>query len=76
MNGLKEGMLWFDNTPKKSLVQKIDDAMQYFTDKYGRVPNACHIHPTMLGNENIEDAPVEIKVDQGILPFHFWIGVK
>lgn len=45
---MKTGMLWFDNDPKTNLAAKIIRAVEYYTKKYGRVPNLCLIHPSML----------------------------
>lgn len=42
------GMLWFDNDPKVSLDTKVERAASYYRNKYGRSPNVCFVHPTML----------------------------
>jgi hypothetical protein len=45
---MNAGMLWFDNDPKTALTAKIERAADYYKHKYGRAPNLCLIHPSML----------------------------
>jgi hypothetical protein len=42
------GMLWFDNDPKSGLTIKIERAADYYRTKYGRSPNLCFVHPSMV----------------------------
>ena len=42
------GMLWFDNDPKAELTTKVERAAVYYLSKYGKSPNLCFVHPTML----------------------------
>ena len=42
------GMLWFDNDPKLNLDTKVERAVAYYRDKYGKTPTLCFVHPTML----------------------------
>ena len=83
------GMLWFDNDPKSEFNTKVQRAATYYHDKYGRTPNVCFVHPSMLGDENkMDDEPQEkgnpisksgdlrVKISSSVLPNHFWIGVN
>lgn len=45
---MNAGMLWFDNDPKTALAAKIERAVDYYKHKYGRDPNLCLLHPSML----------------------------
>jgi hypothetical protein len=45
---MNTGMLWFDNDPKTALTAKIERAVDYYRHKYGRDPNLCLIHPSVL----------------------------
>ena len=42
------GMLWFDNDPRTTLSVKIQKAMEYYSKKFGRTPDLCLVHPSML----------------------------
>ncbi|MBN1535697.1 MAG: hypothetical protein JW908_03110 [Anaerolineales bacterium] len=77
------GMLWFDNDPKAEMTKKIERAASYYRQKYGKAPNVCFIHPSMLKIENIESPPkivkaggIEVRTSGSVLPNHFWIGVN
>jgi len=80
------GMLWFDNDLRTSLDSKIQKAAQYYTNKYGRAPDLCLVHPTMLNgiqNNPKPDNPVlsdtrtiTVRSYKPVLPGHIWIGVE
>jgi hypothetical protein len=76
------GMLWFDNDPKTEVSAKIARAASYYRDKYGKTPNLCFVHPSMLGatpqgngNGSFKGGPIEVRTSPTIRPNHFWIGV-
>lgn len=78
------GMLWFDNDPKTALVSKIERAADYYRHKYGREPNMCLIHPSMMEKENPGTGKLALSKAEGVtvrpyrpvLPGHLWIGVE
>jgi len=81
------GMLWFDNDPKSGLAVKVKRAADYYRSKYGRSPNLCFVHPSMLpeglsASENevqsrvITTDGIEVRSNRSVLPNHFWIGVN
>jgi hypothetical protein len=77
------GMLWYDNDPKVEFNTKIERAASYYHDKYGRNPNLCFVHPSMLGNGHSKEdaAPLKsgdilVRASRSVLPNHFWIGVN
>lgn len=86
------GMLWFDNDPKAELYTKIERAASYYRSKYGKSPNLCFVHPSMLPaspssgedghqkDERVKEAfkssGVEVRSNRSVLPNHFWIGVN
>ena len=54
---MNAGMLWFDNDPKTALAAKIERAVDYYKHKYGRDPNLCLIHPSMLPQDGTAPRP-------------------
>ena len=77
------GMLWFDNDPKTDIVDKIIRAAAYYHRKYGKTPDLCFIHPTMIPVANGDSglpreklANVEVRASKSIRPNYFWIGVN
>ena len=81
---MNTGMLWFDNDPKTRLTAKIEKAADYYRHKYGRDPNLCLIHPSMLetpaseggAGEQPETGKVTVRPYRPVLPGHLWIGVE
>lgn len=81
---MNAGMLWFDNDPKTTLTVKIARAADYYRHKYGREPNVCLIHPSMMEKENSgtgkpalsEAEGVTVRPYRPVLPGHLWIGVE
>lgn len=78
------GMLWFDNDAEIDFNTKVFRAARYYRDKYGRNPNLCYVHPSMVGKnraENDEESTlragdIEIRITRSVLPNHLWIGVN
>jgi hypothetical protein len=76
------GMLWFDNDPKSEVVSKIERAATYYRTKYGRKPNLCFVHPSMLpappptnGKPALKNGDIEVRTSPSVRPNHFWIGI-
>jgi hypothetical protein len=73
---MNAGMLWFDNDPKTALTAKIERAVDYYRHKYGRDPNLCLIHPSMLDKEQPTTGKVVVRPYRPVLPGHLWIGIE
>jgi hypothetical protein len=71
-------MLWFDNDPRTTLSVKIQKAMDYYSKKFGRAPELCLVHPSMLeiGQKRLTLGKVTICAYRPVMPGHFWIGVE
>lgn len=72
------GMLWFDNDPRTTLSVKIQKAMDYYNKKFGRIPDICLVHPSMLdgGQKQFDLGKLTIRPYQPVMPGHLWIGVE
>ena len=64
------------NDPQIDMRTKLNRAIAYYQKKYGQTPDLCYVHPSMLPENPIRTAGVDVQTDQMILPNHFWIGVK
>lgn len=73
---MNTGMLWFDNDPKTGLGAKIDRAVDYYRRKYGRDPNLCLLHPSMVERESGETFNITVRAYSPVLPGHLWIGIE
>ena len=70
------GMLWFDNDPKLDVLSKVQRAAAYYQEKYGKEPNLCFVHPSMIAEMKANSGSVAVCSNATILPHHFWIGVQ
>jgi hypothetical protein len=43
-----EGLLWFDDDPRRPFSAKMAEAAQRFSERTGWIPTACEAHPQML----------------------------
>ncbi|HHS96563.1 MAG TPA: hypothetical protein ENK08_01470 [Chloroflexi bacterium] len=74
MSGMREGLLWFDDDPKRDLTQKVNRAVQRYRQKFGRSPNVCYVHPSLLGGESCRVGGVQVLPLPTVLRHHFWVG--
>jgi len=66
------GMLWFTNDAHKSLADKVMDAVNYYSKKYGASPDLVHVHPDMVDKS---EPHIRVIVDDSIQIGHLWIGI-
>ena len=71
------GMLWFDNS-QTALTVKIQKAVDYYHKKYGRNPDLCLVHPSMLesNQRQLEVNKLTVRPYRPVLPGHIWIGIE
>ena len=69
------GMLWLDDDGKRSLEEKVSRAVEYYREKYGRMPEMCLVNQGMLPAEK-QVGKVSVLPNGHILPHHFWVGMK
>jgi hypothetical protein len=74
---MKQGLLWFDNDPKRSLEDKIIQATARYVQKFGQQPNICYVNPQMVAEPGHVKRADDIRVvtAQNILVNHFWLGI-
>ena len=72
---MRVGMLWFDDTRDAPLENIVERAIEHYTDKYGKPPNVCFVHPSALPDEPPVGEPIKILSAPDILRHHFWLGV-
>jgi hypothetical protein len=70
------GMLWFDNDPRTTVLEKIDRAVVYYRSKYGYIPDICFVNPSMLNETPLLNPKVEVKPLPVIQPWNFWLVRK
>jgi hypothetical protein len=74
MQQLEWGLFWFDDTPGRTLEEKIKQAASRYQIKYGQPPTLCFVHPSALGDvESV--GGIEVNGLKTVLPSHLWLGV-
>lgn len=73
---MNTGMLWYDGRADRPLEGRILEACKYYTDKYGAVPNVCHVNPSMIPDGDKRMGGLAVVGVRTVLPNHFWIGVE
>ena len=70
------GMLWYDDDKKRTMDEKIRRAVDYYQEKYGRMPNLCLINPNLAANGDGQTLEmIELRTANNVLPHHFWVGI-
>ena len=71
------GMLWFDNS-QTALTVKIQKAVDYYCKKYGRQPDLCLVHPSLLeaNQRSLQVGGLTVRPYRPVLPGHIWIGIE
>ena len=72
---MKEGLLWFDDNPSRTLAEKIASAARRYRQKFGATPNVCFVHPSAADGE-CEVGGVTVAPLRSVLRHHFWVGVR
>lgn len=72
---MKEGLLWFDDHPGRSLIDKVGRAAERYRLKFGHSPNVCYVHPTMVSSEDSKIGSLLVRAARTVLPHHFWVGM-
>lgn len=72
---MNTGMLWFDNDKQTDLPTKIERAAAYYQKKYGKKPDLCFVHPSMIAEAQPQSPGIDVKANRLVLPNHLWLGV-
>ena len=68
-----EGLLWFDNDPKRPLEQKVLRGAEHYRRKFGRQPTACIVRADEMG-DGLQIDGMEVHTTPPVPPYHVLIG--
>ena len=73
---MKEGLLWYDDSPGRDLADKVGRAAQRYKQKFGASPDVCYVHPSALGDNGKVNKVGAVRVSSRptVLRHHFWVG--
>jgi hypothetical protein len=71
---MKIGLYWYDNS-KSPLIEKLEGAVSYYKEKYGKEPTLAMVNPkdNTIGLYNCNG--VIIENSKSIQINHIWIGI-
>lgn len=71
---LPSGLLWYDDNRDRSIVDKVKNAIERYSIKYGEKPNACYVnHGSVTPDENLYVDGVPVRPFITVLPNHLWL---
>jgi hypothetical protein len=73
---IQEGLLWFDDDPKRPMTDKVAWAVQRYEQKYGHSPDVCYVHPGQMQERELSVGTVRVLPSKSVLLHHFWLGVE
>jgi hypothetical protein len=79
---MREGLLWFDDDPRRRIDEKVLQAAARYRQKFGVAPDVCYVNPRQLAGVNdqaIDQAETRVGTlrvlpASTVRPHHFWIG--
>jgi len=73
---MKEGLLWFDNDPRRKLADKVGQAATRYQMRFGRRPTVCYLNVAEMNGEAGEIKGIRLQPASNVLRHHFWVGVE
>jgi hypothetical protein len=73
---MKEGLLWFDNDPKRKLADKVKHAATCYQAKLQRKPTVCYMNADEFDSKVEVINGIYLKPAVYIQPHHYWVGVE
>ena len=73
---MKEGLLWYDDSPGRDLAEKVKRAARRYKQKFGTVPDVCYVHSSALDGSVQNVDGVRVSSRPTVLRHHFWVGVE
>jgi len=71
---MREGLLWFDDDPRRQLEEKIEQAAMRYRQKFGALPDVCYVNDKAIDKAEVRIGGVSVLPMHTVQPHHFWIG--
>ena len=71
---MKEGLLWYDNDPKRSLSVKVDQAVTRYRARFGHKPTVCYLNEADLNGHEDEVRGIRLETRPNVLRHHLLVG--
>lgn len=73
---MKEGLLWFDNNPKRNLADKVIRAADRYQQKFSRRPTTCYLNEADFDGQTDKVDDIRLQTASNVLRHHLWIGIE
>lgn len=73
---MNTGMLWLDADARRTLEEKVQRAVEYYSKKYGADPDLCLVNTGTFSEEELKIGSVKVQRTRTVLPHHFWVGLS
>jgi len=71
---LKKGLLWFDDSPKRPLAEKLDEAVERYEERFEVRPTLVHLNPAQA--EGLKYKRLRLFSDGSLRRNYFLVGVE
>ncbi len=71
---MREGLLWFDDDPRRQVEDKVRQAAARYRQKFGVAPDVCYVNEKAIDRRELRVGEVSVLPAPTVLPHHFWIG--
>ena len=71
---MREGLLWFDDDPRRRLSEKIELASARYRQKFGVAPDVCYVSVQAVDQSGDFRSGIRVRPSSTVRPHHFWIG--
>lgn len=71
---MREGLLWFDDDPRREMAEKVRQAAARYRQKFGIAPEVCYVNDRAIDRAEVRIGDLRVMPASTVLPHHFWIG--
>lgn len=71
---MREGLLWFDDDPRRRMDEKVRQAAARFRQKFGVAPDVCYVSEQAIDRAEMRIDDVQVLPMSTVRPHHFWVG--
>jgi hypothetical protein len=77
---MREGLLWFDDDPRRQIEEKVAQAATRYRQKFGIAPDICYVNEQALNRtegraiKHLSIGGLSVQPLSTVRPHHFWVG--
>ncbi len=65
-------LLWYDDTKKKPVEEKILEGIERYIERFGETPNLCLVNPSQA----VQAQGIIVRPTTYVRPNNYWIGIE